>query len=44
MAEWLALQTGNRKDSSSIPPQVKTYFLQESRVSNNTLVDIFNFI
>ena len=26
MAEWLALQTGKREDSSSIPAKVKTLF------------------
>ena len=26
MAEWSALQTGKRGDSSSIPAQVKTFF------------------
>ena len=26
MAEWLALQTGKREDSSSIPAEVKTLF------------------
>ena len=26
VAEWLALQTGKRGDSSSIPAQVKTFF------------------
>ena len=26
MVEWLALQTGKRGDSSSIPAEVKTFF------------------
>ena len=30
MAEWSALQTGNRGDSSSIPAKVKTFFLKKS--------------
>ena len=41
MAEWLALQTDKRGDSSSIPAQVKLS-LEELRVSNNTLLVILN--
>ena len=31
VAEWSALQTGKRRDSGSIPAEVKTFFSEESR-------------
>ena len=42
VAEWSALQTGKRGDSSSIPAEDKTLFFEESRISNNKLVVILN--
>ena len=38
MAEWSALPTGKRGDSSSIPAEAETFFLKESKVSNYTLI------
>ena len=35
VAEWSALQTDKRGDSSSIPANINTFFFQESRISNN---------
>ena len=42
MAERSALQTDKRGDSRSIPAQVKTLFLKDTSVSNNTLLVILN--
>jgi len=42
MAEWSALQTDKRGDSGSIPAVVKTFFMEESKVSNEILVVILN--
>ena len=42
MAEWSALQTAKRGAPSSIPAEVKTFFSEESRVSNNTLLVVLN--
>ena len=42
VAEWSALQTGKRGDSGSIPARVKSFFSEESLVSNNTLLVVLN--
>ena len=42
MAEWSALQTGKRMDSSSIPAVDKPFFSEESKVANNTLIVVLN--
>ena len=34
VAEWSALQTGNRGYPSSIPAKIKTFFSEESKVFN----------
>ena len=34
MAEWLALQTGKRGDSGSIPAKVKTFFFSINQQQN----------
>ena len=39
MAEWLALQTGMRGDTSSIPAEIKTFFQRNQELFS----EIFSF-